>query len=88
MILCPRCNCLTKSIEPVSIFKNNFFRFEVKALCCKCNSTKEKYLSPTEMRRLPEEFKKIPLKQAFLKYVHIDNKAVELFPSLDGIINT
>jgi hypothetical protein len=88
MLYCKRCNKYTKSIEPVIIFKNDFFSFRVATLCYDCYYTKAKYLSPVEMRKLPEDFKKIPLKQNFINYVFLDNKRTEIFPYVEKIINT
>jgi hypothetical protein len=87
MLLCVRCRTHTKTIEPIYFQKLTFFCVQIRGLCEICLETKAKYLAPTELRRLPEEFKNIKLKQPFLKYVKVNDKCYELFPILGPIIN-
>lgn len=87
MMLCEDCVRYTQTIEPICIRKQTFQCFEVRGLCADCFGTKSKILAATELRRLPEFWKAIPIKRAFLKYVKIKGKCYELFPVLDKIIN-
>jgi len=88
MIWCHKCQKYTRIEEPIILRKQDNYRYHVRALCSNCKWTVAKYLSNSEMRRIPDCFHQLPLGHNYMKYLVLeDGRIIELFPLLNPILN-
>ena len=91
MFFCSHCNDFTRSVEPVMVRYQDINQFHVRVLCANCYYTKAKYLSPSELQRLPPIFNTLPFRNNYMKYLKLDKSSkhiTEIFPLIEPIINS
>lgn len=87
MLYCSFCDARTITAEPVMVRNQGPNQYHVRGLCKDCNWTKGKYLSQSEIKKLPLKFKQIPEKLNYFKYIKTATECIEIYPILSPIIN-
>ena len=87
-IPCRTCNKITTTTSPLLIKRLRWNRYCVLGLCIDCKGTKQKMLSNTQSKKLPQIFFVMPIPSSALDCIKDENgNMVELYPLLDEIIN-